>query len=313
LKFMQVPEIVDILSPPAGEGFDFASFLTSKDTLYLVASDTATSPVSPLFVAFLAELTHHARLHPARTGAKRLDPPLTLELDEIANIAPIPVHAWSTWAAGSGIRINMYGQAWSQFEQRWGKEGAETIWQAAKTKVLFTASSEKVLCDKVEHLCGKVRVRGEDEVTYDRRGRERRRRTFEDIDVLPSEAARMLPDNRAVVVRRNARPTIVVAEQVWKRKDVRAYQRSGEQVMLPPPPRRVIPTVRPELARPAQPLVPLHDDLAERRARRMPQDAPPLPTRTATIHPAGNSPQPTGTGDQEEPWRPWHGTRPTGE
>jgi type IV secretory pathway TraG/TraD family ATPase VirD4 len=331
LKFMQHPGIVDMLSPAAGEGFDFVSFLTSKDTLYLIASDTKTSPVSPLFVAFLAELTFHARMNEARTGSQRLDPPLTLELDELANIAPIPVDAWASWAAGSGIRINMYGQAWSQFVDRWGPEGSETIWQTAKCKVIFTAGSEKDLNEKVSDMCGSVRVREADEVYYGRDGRERKRRNYSEIDVLPEADVRKLPDDRAVVIRRNARPTIVRTEQVWKRKDVRRWERSGEQIILPPVPVRQIATPMPELARPipAQ-LDQQQDDLAERRAKRTPQNAPPLPDRRATepepfelphrgeawsfdaTPPSGGN-SPAEQPEQEpQPWRPWHGARQTG-
>jgi type IV secretion system protein VirD4 len=333
LKFMQHPGVVDMLSPVAGEGFDFVSFLTSKDTLYLIASDSKTSPVSPLFVAFLAELTFHARMNKARTGSKRLDPPLTLELDELANIAPIPVDAWASWAAGSGIRINMYGQAWSQFVDRWGTEGSETIWQAAKCKVIFTAGSEKTLNEKVSDMCGQVRVREADEIYNDRNNRARKRRHYSDIDVLPVADVRKLPDDRAVVIRRNARPTIVRTEQVWKRKDVRRWQRSGEQVILPPVPVREIARPMPELGLSIPAPVDQHDDLAERRAAKQ-SPAPSLPDRQDTEEPFelprrdetwafNNSPEQArpaspGTGNspdgqtESQPWRPWHGVRQTG-
>lgn len=307
---------------PGGEGFDFEAFLTSRDTLYLVASDSATSPVSPLFVALLAELTHHARLHPARTGATRLDPPLSMELDEVANVAPIPVANWATWAAGSGIRIALYAQAWAQIEARWGKEGAATIWQAAKTKVIFTAGSEDALCELVSTLCGKVRVREEDDITYDRHGRQHHRRRYELIDVLPVAAVRQLPDGRAILIRRNAKPTIVRTETWWKRADVKAWRRSGGQIQLPAPIQRAIPAVRPDIAeqvtaaRAAAGQLPRRDDLAERRAKRSPRSAPPLPLPgrdeawVVDDQPPADSPPPAAAdgGTDTEPWRPWHGS-----
>jgi type IV secretory pathway TraG/TraD family ATPase VirD4 len=306
MKFMTDPAIVDMLCPPVGEGFDFDSFLTSKDTLYLVAADTANSPVSPLFVAFLAELTHHARLHPSRTGAKRLDPPLTLILDEVANIAPVPVANWATWAAGSGIRMNLYVQAWARVEERWGKEGAATLWQSAKTKVIFTAGSEDALCELVSTMCGKVRViTGYD--VHEVNGKKHRKPRYETIDVLPAADVRQLPDGRAIVIRRNARPTIVRAEKYWDRADVKAYKRSGQNVYIAPPVQRSIPQVRPDLAGPLADVVEIDELARQRDAHKSPQDAPPLPSRRdqAPAEPRADMTQPDGQLPGDGDWNPF--------
>ena len=308
MKFMTNPAIVDILCPLAGEGFDFVSFLPSRDTVYMVAADSETSPVSPLFVSFLTELAFHARLYPSRTGARRLDPPLTFELDEIANIAPVPLPNWASWAAGSGIRINAYLQSFAQLRDRWGEEGAETIWMASKCKVVFTATSEPELLERVSKLCGQVRVRDRDEITYDRHGHKQRRPTYTMVDVLPEADVRRLPDNRAVVIRRNARPAIVTTERAWKRPDVRRWKRSGQQIALPAPVRRVVPVPRPELADEVtralleqavrDPAALRPDELASRRARRGDTDTGPLelPERGAAW-----APEPADSED----WQPW--------
>jgi type IV secretion system protein VirD4 len=274
LKFMQHPAIVASLTPAAGEGFDFEEFLQGRDTLYLVASDAQTSPVPPLFVAICAEVTDVARqvgavARPARPPrgtllgsaglgslwdqafppptVARLDPPLTMVLDEVANIAPVPVAAWATWAAGSGIWLHLYAQAWAQLVERWGEHGAMVIWQACKCKVVYTGTSEPELCRMVEDLCGSVRVRGPDSFRYSRRGKLRRQPTRENMAVLPMATVRQLPPGRAVVIQASAPPTIVRTEQVWRRDDYRAWRRYGTPVSLPAPAERVIPAPIPAL------------------------------------------------------------------
>jgi type IV secretory pathway TraG/TraD family ATPase VirD4 len=62
LRFMLLPACVQaVTTADGGPGFDFTSFVTSNDTLYLVAADAAASPVPPLFAAIIAELAHAAR------------------------------------------------------------------------------------------------------------------------------------------------------------------------------------------------------------------------------------------------------------
>ena len=316
LKFMQHPAIVASLCPAAGEGFDFAGFVQSSGTLYLVAGDAKTSPVPPLFVAICAEVTDVARqagavprparlprgtllgwaflgslwdqMFPART-VSRLDPPLTMVLDEVAGIAPVPVAAWATWAAGSGIWLHLYAQAWAQFLERWGERGAMVIWQACKCKVIYTGTSEPDLCRMVEDLCGRVRVRGLDDFRYSRRGKLRRRPTREEIAVLPMATVRQLPPGRAVVIQASAPPTIVLTERLWRRADYKDWLRHGTPLALPAPAQRVVPAPVPSLMVPPRTGTRWPgDDLAARRNRPGPG--------TAKNAPAGNSDSTEGPG-----------------
>jgi type IV secretory pathway TraG/TraD family ATPase VirD4 len=235
LRFMTVPEIVEMLEPGPGEGLDLVEFVQSKDTLYLVASAEGHSPIPPLFTAFLAELKVAAQWVGSNTTAGRLDPPLTMELDEVANVAPIPVSAWASYAAGAGIRLNIYAQSWAQLVDRWGREGAATIWQTAACKMIFTGTSETDLLQMVEKACGKVRLRTHTEYQYDARGKRHPQHRYERVDVLPASEARMIPPGRAIVILDAGRPTILRTEAVWNRRDFKEWAKSGKQVMLPAP------------------------------------------------------------------------------
>jgi type IV secretion system protein VirD4 len=265
LRFMLLPACVQaVTTADGGPGFDFTTFVTSRDALYLVAADGATSPVPPLFAAMIAELAHAARQAGAATAAGRLDPPLTAVLDEVANIAPIPVPAWASWAAGSGIRLSLISQSYAQLKQRWGAEGAAVIWQCCKTKIIFGGTSEDELAGLAERACGTVRVRTTEG------DHSRRRRGHEEIPLLPAAALRMLPPDRAVVIQGRAEPVIVRIEQARRRADCKRQQAGSIPAVLPVPATRQVPAVRPgpgalshAPARQAPP-----DELTARRGRK---------------------------------------------
>jgi type IV secretory pathway TraG/TraD family ATPase VirD4 len=246
LKFLQLPACAQAVTVQDGRpGFDFSSFVTSRDTLYLVAADSATSPVTPLFAAIIAELAHAARQAGAASYAGRLDPPLTAVLDEVANIAPVPVAEWASWAAGSGLRLSLIAQSYAQLKKRWGEDGAAVIWQCCKTKVIYGATSEDELGAMVERACGTVRVRTTE------RDHGRLRHGHEDIPLLSAAALRMLPDGRAVVIQGRAAPVIVRVEQARRRADYKRHQARTAPAALPGPAARPVPEIAPGL--PAHP------------------------------------------------------------
>jgi type IV secretion system protein VirD4 len=257
LKFMQLPACEEAVTTADGsEGFDFAGFLRSTGTLYLVAGDSAVSPVPPLFACLVAELAHVAR----QLG--RLDPPLTVILDEAGNIAPVPVAAWSSWAAGSGIRLHVIAQAWAQLVKRWGPEGAALIWQCCKTKVIFGGTSEDELAALTVRACGTARVR----VTEP--GPDGKRYRSEEMPLLTPAGLRMLPDGTAVVIQGRGAPVIVRLEQVRRRADYKRLRSRPVTAVLPAA-RPALPPARPwppAIAEPA--LYPVPDELAAARARR---------------------------------------------
>jgi hypothetical protein len=265
LNFLILPECLRACTVPggAGEGFGFREFLASRDTLYLVAGDeTAGTPVTGLFLAIATELAHVARMagaepRPARPrrgrvlGAawlgrlldlldsprvvRRLDPPLRFVLDEFANTAPVPVHRWSSWAAGSGVQLMILAQSLAQVTMRWGQEGAAVIWQCCRSRVVLGGTAEPDLARWVAEGCGTARVRVPDrdpdgwmQESRDGRGggrqHGRRRWVREEMPLITADGLRTLPDGCAVVLSDRGRPAIVRMEQARRRGDVRAAQ-----------------------------------------------------------------------------------------
>src|SRR5699024_1120034 len=197
LQFMRSPEVSALVTPGTGADemsapvwFDVEEFLVSpgSETLYLVsAGDDGVT--APLFCALIAELAYTVRYGSAQMPGGRLDPPLDMELDEIANIAPIPVHAWVSWMGGAGIRIRIYAQNWAQLASKY-KELANSVWECASMRVIYGGVSEENLTKQVTALAGTTRVRGRDQVhhTRDRDGNRVKEKTptYELMDVLPA-------------------------------------------------------------------------------------------------------------------------------
>ncbi|WP_460362779.1 type IV secretory system conjugative DNA transfer family protein [Actinocorallia lasiicapitis] len=232
LMFVHSPDVVRMVTPPPGHSIDFVQFLRSRDTIYLVASGDANSPVPPIITAWLAELKHYAVILGSRSKAKRLDPPLTLELDEIANVSPIPIVDWSSYSAGSGIRMNIYSQTWAQIEDRYGERGANALWSTVGAVVVHYGCQEHGLLDRINRVVGTEYVLTHMRRTRDVTGKMQREPQYGDMEVLPPHAVRMIPKWHAVVVRGEAKPTIVRQERFWKRSDFKAWQSAGARVPL---------------------------------------------------------------------------------
>ncbi|MEU8616215.1 type VI secretion protein [Streptomyces sp. NPDC048623] len=76
------------------DSLTLASFVAEQGTLYVVGEpieDPRTHPgAMPLLTALAASVVEHGRRMAARSSDGRLDPPLTLVLDDVAAVAPIP-------------------------------------------------------------------------------------------------------------------------------------------------------------------------------------------------------------------------------
>lgn len=86
--------IRDACNPARTDALLLESFIDEGGTLYVVGEsieDPRTTPgAMPLFVALLSNVVERGRRMAERSSAGRLDPPLTLVLDDIAALAPFP-------------------------------------------------------------------------------------------------------------------------------------------------------------------------------------------------------------------------------
>jgi type IV secretory pathway TraG/TraD family ATPase VirD4 len=127
-----------VFCPPPGTGFTPEEFLHSHATLYLIVPDTQARELAPLISSFVDDLIRAATTRAATGPTGRLDPPLGLFLDEVANVAPLPqLPQLMSYAAGSGIFVTAVLQDIAQARARWGHDGADMLWSAATCKVVL--------------------------------------------------------------------------------------------------------------------------------------------------------------------------------
>ncbi|MEU6084615.1 type VI secretion protein [Streptomyces sp. NPDC047108] len=86
--------IRDACNPTRADSLAVDSFVAEGGTLYVVGEaieDPRTHPgAMPLLTALVSSVVEHGRRMAVRSSAGRLDPPLTLVLDDVAAVAPLP-------------------------------------------------------------------------------------------------------------------------------------------------------------------------------------------------------------------------------
>jgi type IV secretion system protein VirD4 len=199
------PRVLDTCSPAPADAVDLASFIHAGGTLYLLGTTGAQLTVAPLVTALVEALVDTARTLGAATADGRLDPPLTVLLDEAANIAPIPSlpHLLAD-GGGSGITTICVLQSLAQSRARWGQAGADAMWDAATTKVILGGLAHAEDLHRISQLAGDI----DDPVTTRTHGAGGASTSTAPrrLPALPVDALRTLPPGTAIVLARRTPP-----------------------------------------------------------------------------------------------------------
>jgi type IV secretion system protein VirD4 len=192
------PRVLDACSPRPGEQFDLSEFLSGRNTLYVLGKERKNGSVAPVVTAMMEDLFDSTRKIAARMPSSRLDPPLTVELNEAAHIAPMPnLPGYMGDSGGFSIALHVYLQSLSQARAKWGEHEAMIMWDNAAVRVIMGGAGNVEDLQDISRLMGKVR----------------------DKEVLSAEEVRTLKFGTAVVVARAARPVEVYLTPWWKRGD----------------------------------------------------------------------------------------------
>lgn len=218
------PSVMDACSPRSSEMFDLSAFLSGRNTLYILGKEKKNASIAPVITAMMESIFDETRKIAARMPGSRLDPPLTVELNEVAHIAPLPnLPAYMGDSGGFSIALHIYLQSLSQARSRWGEHEAMIMWDNAAVRIIMGGSGNVADLEDVSRLMG--------EIPADRRtsGTERTRR------VLSPEEIRTLKFGTAVVIARSVRPVEVHLTPWWKRKDgkeIAAGKAATERMIL---------------------------------------------------------------------------------
>jgi type IV secretory pathway TraG/TraD family ATPase VirD4 len=135
--------VAKVFACPPDESLDLGSWLATGGTVYLIGEDDDHSLLTPLQAAFGRAAADAANRRAARATRGRLDPPLALIGDEIANSMPLPeLPRLMSLAGGSGIFVLVSLQNLAQAEQRWGELGARQIFANATVKIVLGGISD---------------------------------------------------------------------------------------------------------------------------------------------------------------------------
>lgn len=228
---------------PEQAAFTVTDLIDRHGTLYLLGDDDGT--VGPLTGALVAEVVHQARSVAARRPGGRLDPGLSMCLDEVALVCPAPVDRWMAELRKRSIVLHVAAQGLGQLRQRWGADGASMILNCAAAVLVFGG------CKDARDLALFAELAGEREETtpvFDAEGKvtstSRRR-----VPVIPSAMLAGLPNHQALLVRRGMPVAIADTPIAWKRKDVRNARPAPAPVRV-----AAVPEMRPRAVTAVEPL-----------------------------------------------------------
>ncbi|MFC1442916.1 TraM recognition domain-containing protein [Streptacidiphilus sp. N1-10] len=215
-------------APAAGQGLDIETFLKDNGTLYLLVGEQESRSLAPLITAFIDEFTETAKRLADRSPGGRLDPPLGMILDEVANVSPLPhLPELLSFAGGSGIFITAIAQNMAQLRKRWGQEGADMIWGASTVKIALGGLAGKELED-FSQLAGIYR---EALTTYQSGSHgTTMQTTLQDRKTVTADEIRTLNEERreALIIHATTPATKVVMQRHYEGKDAADFTKSVE-------------------------------------------------------------------------------------
>ncbi|MGM7670252.1 type IV secretory system conjugative DNA transfer family protein [Microbacterium sp. A93] len=220
VKGLSVPEVREVLKPTkVEETLDIDKFLRENGTLYIVGTKTGGSSAGPFLIAMMDSITERARELAAKSPNNRLDPPLTLVLDEIANIAGAWPGLTQLMADGGGVGISAFAvfQSLAQARNEWGEQPATALFDAATVKIQLGGASNVQDLELFSRLAGQRQITR----TSKSRGKDSSSTSdqLHDTEVLTVSELRRMPFGWGLLLNRNGRPILMRMTKWPDRKD----------------------------------------------------------------------------------------------
>lgn len=228
-----------VLDNSTAVNFDPAAFARSSDTVYICAPARHQDLTSPIVVAFLEQIRSAAYSARATAGQSvTAAPPVTMVLDELANIAPLPDLPGLVSEGGSqGVLTVGCLQDLSQARVRWGP-AADGFLSLFGTKLVLPGIGDLSTLELVSKLGGEVDVPvrsvsrasawgpgyGSPTVTW---STQRQRR-------IPPEAVNQLPKGSALLLAGPRPPEYVSLPPWWLQDPFSNVRRSRLERPLEP-------------------------------------------------------------------------------
>jgi hypothetical protein len=137
-------------------GIDLNTFTDAPNSLYCLTRVSMNASTAPIVTALVESLVQAAIRKSGSMASGKLNVPLSVILDEAANTCALPsLPSLMSEGGGNGIHTSVFVQTYSQLVNRWGEEGAETIFDSAAAKTIFGGISDVKFLTKISDLIGK--------------------------------------------------------------------------------------------------------------------------------------------------------------
>ncbi len=204
LEPLASPALMDTLDVPVSESADLREIIAGgTNTLYLLSEGSSAS-AAPFVAALAAEVHHVTKKLALDMPGQRLDPPATLRLDELNNVAPIPrLPSLITDSGGRGICIWGFVHSAAQNTDRWGQTGGRRLTTESPMRIVLPGLADD------QELTSLSRLIGDRDDFHSHRSGPRR------VPIMPAAEIRQMPADRALVIYRGAKPALVSLPTVW--------------------------------------------------------------------------------------------------
>ncbi|WP_240796186.1 type IV secretory system conjugative DNA transfer family protein [Streptomyces sp. RFCAC02] len=204
---------------PDADQFRPETFVSSRDTLYLLSKDGGGG-ASALIAACADAVMRAATTQAERTGG-RLDPPMLAILDEAANVCKISdlPDLYSHLGSRGIIPITIL-QSYRQGQKVWGDAGMDAMWSAATVKVIGSGIDDPDFADKLSRLIGDHDVETTSTSQSDS-GKSTSISTRQER-ILPADAIRALPKGTALCFATGMRPAMLTLRPWYLEPDADA-------------------------------------------------------------------------------------------
>ncbi|MGC0252152.1 TraM recognition domain-containing protein [Pseudactinotalea sp. Z1748] len=218
---LRIPQIAEAMTPRTGEAtFNPDEFIQGTNTLYMIGTKVGAGAAGGYLAALLDDVVEQARRRALSMPGSRLDPPLGLVLDEIANIFTWPhLPTVMSDGGGSGISTLVVLQARSQAETAWSRAEMDSVFSAATAKMLLGGSADVAFLRDMENLLGQ-REEIKTERSYSE-GSTSRQYRHERLAVMSIEEMRRMPAKLGLLAYRRVRPVLLDLEAWIDRGDAR--------------------------------------------------------------------------------------------
>lgn len=220
LSSLSDPDVLDLVCPPRGEGFNIEEFVRRGcDTLYVLSEGGESVTTAPLVTAFVSSIVSAARRASQHAPGGKLSPELWFILDEVANVAPVPeLGMMLSDGGGRGMCTWAFLQSFGQARKRWGRDGWDTMWGATSLKLILPGCTETDDLERISRLVGDRRVR-EDQGGLDglmgssSTNRSRLER------IMPVDSIQLMEDGTGLMIYKNVGNALVTLPAWWERPD----------------------------------------------------------------------------------------------